>query len=232
MKQLGAHYEKAAARRSAPKAQYDQLYATRHTMEERVRLLREHGDLHGRDVLLIGDDDLLSIAIEDLIPKTWRPARITVVDIDRTLLEAISDVSRGRVRTMEYDVRKPLPKKLRERFDVVFMDPPYTVAGQQAFLKRATQALRPTRRFTRGILWSCYSRADLRERSIHAVQTAFVRSGFSLDGLWQHANHYDAARRRKSERRIVRFASDLFRWVRAPAGRPLRRVGGIYRYDK
>ncbi len=232
MKQLGTHYDKAAARRSAPKAQYDQLYATRHTLEARVRLLREHGDLQDRDVLLIGDDDLLSIAIEDLIPKKWRPNSITVVDIDRALLEAISDVSRGRVHLMEYDVRKPLPKELRKGFDVVFMDPPYTVAGQQAFLKRATQALRPTHRFSRGIIWSCYSRADLKERSIHAIQTAFVRSGFSLDGLWQHANHYEDARRRKSERRIVGFKSDLFRWVRAPTDRPLRRVGGIYRYHK
>ncbi len=231
-KQLGSHFQEAADRRPAPKAKYDQLYATRSTVLDRVKLLREHGDLHGRDLLLIGDDDLLSIAIEDFVPPGEKPKSVTVLDIDRDLLEAIGNSTRDEIRTREYDVRKPLPRDLRGAFDTVFMDPPYTSAGQQAFLTRATAALRKSRGCVRSVAWTCYSRADLQLRSILSIQTAIVSQGFVIDEVWKDWNLYQPARRRKSEKRISGFTSDLFRMVRVPTGQHPRKRGGIYRYDK
>ncbi|MEO0250808.1 MAG: bis-aminopropyl spermidine synthase family protein, partial [candidate division WOR-3 bacterium] len=49
-----------------------------------------HGDLDGKSIALIGDDDLLSIALA----LAGLPSNITVLDIDERLGEFIKKVSK------------------------------------------------------------------------------------------------------------------------------------------
>ena len=100
----------------------------------------EKGDIEGRKILFLGDDDLTSIAA-----GLFNAAKeVAVVDLDTRLLQTIKDISEEeglRIRLVEHDLRKPLPEQLRGRYDTVFTDPPYTHPGLTLFLSRGIMAL-------------------------------------------------------------------------------------------
>jgi N4-bis(aminopropyl)spermidine synthase len=114
-----------------------------------VLALDEVGALAGKRLLVLGDDDLTSLSVAVYAARAGRVAGIrglTVVDVDTDLLEFISGQAAGLgvdVEVVEHDARAPLPAHLREAFDVVCTDPPYTVPGAELFLSRAVSALRP-----------------------------------------------------------------------------------------
>ncbi len=75
-----------------------------------------------------------------------RVRRLVVVDVDERFLEHIAAAGRRWgfvVETVRHDLRNPLPETLREAFDTVETDPPYTLPGLRLFLSRALEALRP-----------------------------------------------------------------------------------------
>lgn len=127
--------------RPFPDTTLDQAFATPETALKRAQYLFENGDLAGRDVLFLGDDDFTSVAAALL----GVAMSLTVVDIDEGILKAIGKASYGEgldVRCVHHDLRDPLPGEHRDRYDVVFTDPSYTVPGLELFLSRAVGALR------------------------------------------------------------------------------------------
>ncbi len=130
----------------APQARLDldQTHCTVATKIHRVLRLQEAGALDGKDVLLLGDDDLVAIAIDRFARLTGVKASVTVVDTDPAVLGWIGEQTPGSgIRLVEHDLRKPLPDGLAGAFDVACTDPPYTVPGAELFLSRAVSALRP-----------------------------------------------------------------------------------------
>ena len=128
-------------KRPKPLTKYDQAFGKPITAIRRAYLMLEHGDLEGRNVLLLGDDDFTSLGIAQL--KTQ--ANISVVDIDERLLEIITEISREekyRINCYQADLRESLPEELHNIFDAVLTDPPYTPTGLRLFLSRAIQALK------------------------------------------------------------------------------------------
>ena len=117
------------------------------TKLRRVLRMHEAGALAGLRVIVLGDDDLISLAIAAFaaLPAAaaW-PRRLAVVDCDPDLLgylgarAAAACVS---VELIDHDLRQPLPAGLARAFDVACTDPPYTVAGAELFLSRAVSAL-------------------------------------------------------------------------------------------
>jgi ribosomal protein S18 acetylase RimI-like enzyme len=102
----------------------------------------EEGDVEGRRILFLGDDDCTSIAVAMLRAAV----ELTVVDVDSRLLntlQTISDEANLSIGCIEHDVRKPLPSKLLRKYDVVFTDPPYTLPGAALFVSRGVTALQP-----------------------------------------------------------------------------------------
>src|SRR5206468_2518626 len=92
-------------------------------------------------VLFLGDHDLTSVALGLLHPN----AETVVVDVDERLLSYIDTLSAShgwQVRTVFGDLRIHLPRSLREKFDLVFSDPPYTPAGIRLFMERAIGSLK------------------------------------------------------------------------------------------
>jgi N4-bis(aminopropyl)spermidine synthase len=122
-------------------------------------VLRMHdaGALDGKRIIVLGDDDLTSLALAAFAalagpgPDTQpggkaRIRRLAVVDSDPDILAFIGAqaASMGvEVELAEHDLRTPLPHGLQAGFDVVCTDPPYTVAGAELFLSRAVSALTP-----------------------------------------------------------------------------------------
>jgi N4-bis(aminopropyl)spermidine synthase len=148
LKALTDELEQVAAGAPQARLELDQTHCTVATKLHRVLLMHETGALDGKDIVLLGDDDLISIAIAKFAAATGTAARlksITVIDTDPAVLGWIEQQTAGSgvtVRLAERDLREALPPDLTESFDVACTDPPYTVAGAALFLSRAVSALR------------------------------------------------------------------------------------------
>lgn len=124
----------------------DQSHCTAETKVRRVLALINAGLLPGSSLVLIGDDDLVSLAIGVVgralgIPLT---SRLAVVDISEDFLDFIADTATDLslpVDLTQHDLRQPLPQRLLGQFDVAMTDPPYTAEGARLFLSRAVEAL-------------------------------------------------------------------------------------------
>jgi len=161
--------------RPPPDTTLDQAFATPETALKRALYMLENGDLAGRDVLFLGDDDFTSVAAALLgVAKS-----LTVVDIDEGILRAIGEASDGEglnVRCVRHDLRDPLLGEHRGRYDVVFTDPSYTVPGLELFLSRAVGALRP--RKTASVYVAFADKPPLEMLGVHRAITGmglFVR---------------------------------------------------------
>src|SRR5690606_3160979 len=137
-----AEFQEIVAMRPKATTDFDQGYVTPETSVLRLALMAQHGDLVGKDLLLLGDDDLTGIAAA----LSGLPRRICVLDVDERIVQFVRDVARDRgwqnVQAEVYDVREELPAHLRGQFDTFFTDPVETLKGIFLFLSRCTQALR------------------------------------------------------------------------------------------
>ena len=109
------------------------------------------GALEGKNVLILGDDDLVSLAIGFLGQALGGGAltrRLVVLETDRRWIDLIrgaSDVEGLAIECVPHDLRHPLPKDLELPFDTFETDPPYTREGMSLFVSRAISALKPGR---------------------------------------------------------------------------------------
>jgi predicted methyltransferase/DNA-directed RNA polymerase subunit RPC12/RpoP len=144
---LSEQLEAAAAGAPQARMELDQTHCTVPTKIRRVLKLHLAGALAGRSIVLLGDDDLIAIAIARFCRLTGvATARLTVIDTDPAVLDWIGAQVAGAgtlVELVEHDLRSPLPRSLQGGFDVACTDPPYTVPGAELFLSRAVSALAP-----------------------------------------------------------------------------------------
>jgi predicted methyltransferase len=181
--------------RLAPPAriELDQCHCTPETKLHRVLALHEADSLVGRRVLLLGDDDLTSLAIDRVVRRFGSGASIAelaVVDVDPAVVEVVRrELVRASYPTLavRHDLREPLPAPLRRRFDTVVTDPPYTVAGATLFLARAAEALAGA---GGDVFFSFGSR---RPGAAFRVQQEISRAGFAIVRLLRDFNEYVGA---------------------------------------
>ncbi|MEL6759728.1 MAG: bis-aminopropyl spermidine synthase family protein [Myxococcota bacterium] len=122
------------------------------TALRRALLVGDAEDVGRKNVLCLGDDDLVSVALAALGHE------VSAYDIDDYLLEflrrSVEDVELP-VTIEEVDLRDPLAKKRRQRFDVVLTDPMSNRDCFDLFLSRALSMLKPD-----GVLFSaCFAPA-------------------------------------------------------------------------
>lgn len=126
-----------------PKREYDQFFATPRSTVEKAKMLMDKDLVDGKRIALVGDDDLVSIALGIMTP-TYK--KITIYDIDKRILDLISKVAADygieNIETVQHDVRKDFTKAALGKHDVVLIDPPYTKSGAKLFLHRAIELLR------------------------------------------------------------------------------------------
>ncbi|NIP39533.1 MAG: bis-aminopropyl spermidine synthase family protein [Candidatus Dadabacteria bacterium] len=132
---------KLQRKRPKPSHDYDQGYVTPHSTFSRFLAGYERGDVYGKDILVIGDDDLLSI----VLGLSGMPKSITVLEIDERLTKFIADIAeqeKFEVSIEAFDMRKPLPKKYIKSFDTFYTDPPETLKAADAFIGKGISTLR------------------------------------------------------------------------------------------
>jgi N4-bis(aminopropyl)spermidine synthase len=178
---------------AAPRArvEIDQAHCTVATKLRRVLLLHETGALLNRRVLLLGDDDLISVAMNHFARHYglggWMD-ELTVVDVDPAVLDfcrsELKDASFP-VRFVQHDLRMPLPSDLTNSVDTVLTDPPYTPDAAELFLSRAASALSEG---SGRHVFLCFGM-----KSPHVslrIQSAIVAMGFVIRQLIRNFNEY------------------------------------------
>jgi hypothetical protein len=151
--------------RNIPKRNLDQFPCTMETLARRVEFLKTEINSSQQNILFLGDNDLTSIAVSIGFQNSNPAKEIVVLDIDEDVLSKISDIAVNNglsITTIKQDFRLPFTeqiKKMAGRFDVIFMDPPYTIPGMELFLHRGLELLN----FENGIIYACfgYSVQDL-----------------------------------------------------------------------
>ena len=187
--------ELAKIARTAPKPRLDldQCHCTVGTKLRRVLAMNDADALVGRRILLLGDDDLVSLALQSVVRARGRGPTVrelTVLDVDPAVisfLDARLASAPFPVSCVVHDLRGPLPAPLESRFDTIATDPPYTVAAARLFLSRAAEALRGP---GGNVFFSFGSR---RPGAAREVQRAIGEAGFVIRRLVPDFNEYVGA---------------------------------------
>jgi predicted methyltransferase len=191
---LQAELARLAAGAPGAKVDLDQTHCTVDTKLRRVLRMHAAGGLAGQRVILLGDDDLISLAITAFAAQPGvaaRPARLVVVDCDPDLLSYLAGQTAGSqlpVELVEHDLRQPLPAGLLGGFEVAGTDPPYTTAGAELFLSRAVSALAAGA--GRHVFFSYGGR---RPAETLGIQRLIAGLGLTVRGLSPGFNSYQGA---------------------------------------
>ncbi len=134
-------FQKIHSERPSAIQEYDQGYVTPEVTLARVAFMDQRGDLRGRKIIILGDDDLVSVAIG----LTHFAKEIAVIEIDERLTGFIEKIANDYgldIVTHTKDLREPLPDELVGRFDTFQTDPPETLKALKLFIGRGISALR------------------------------------------------------------------------------------------
>lgn len=178
----------------------DQSHGTPETALRRALAMYRAGALEGKDLLILGDDDLVSVAVgllgHELTPSpqgkepqaTALTRRLTVVDVDERFLAHIAAAGQEigfAVETVAHDLRQPLPDDLQAAFDTVETDPPYTRPGLRLFLSRGLEGLRTG---TGRELFLSYAPRDPEEQ--HRMVATCIELGLAPYSITPDFNRY------------------------------------------
>ncbi len=120
---------------------FDQGFISPEGVIRRVAYIYERGDLLDSEIFIMGDDDLLSIALA----LTKLPKRVQVVEIDERLVSFINEVAEKEnlpLKANIFDAQYALPDEFKGKFDVFITDPVETLPGFTLFVSRATSSLK------------------------------------------------------------------------------------------
>ncbi|UCD00728.1 MAG: adenosylmethionine decarboxylase [Promethearchaeota archaeon] len=184
--------------RPAPKFSLDQSHADFPTIIKKTLYLLKKGDIEGRKIIFLGDDDLISLAVG----LTQLGKEITVLDIDNRVLnflsESVERLSIKNFNILSHDLREPCPEKIVNKYDVVMVDPPYTNEALRLFLKRARQVLKSNINVNgknyplvgKKCLLSFGSKPP---EEMQKLQLSILDHGFIINEMIPDFNHYEGA---------------------------------------
>ncbi|MFX0090378.1 MAG: bis-aminopropyl spermidine synthase family protein [Candidatus Hodarchaeota archaeon] len=174
------------------KTTLDQARCTPETSLLRSLYLLDAGDLAGKRLLFLGDNDLTALACALVTSHFSLKSEFTVVDIDNDLLQFLANVSKKenfQIQLILHDLRKPLPQMLKEKFDVIITDPPYTSPGVLLFLSRGIECLVHPRG-GKNLYLSFNARGD---EEMHVLQHSFLEMNLFFKHILPAFNTYIGA---------------------------------------
>ena len=107
----------------------------------KIAYAMKRGDVTRKRVACIGDDDFLSL----ILALTGKAKDVLSIDLDKRVLRAIkgfSKKSKIKMETLKHDLRKPIPKRFRNKYDTVFFWSSDTEIGFNLFASRGIELLR------------------------------------------------------------------------------------------
>lgn len=122
--------------RPAMKHRYEQQFCIPLTTQHRARLIAETMK-PGSRVLVLGDDDLVSLALVHLTDQL----QVDVLELDEDLVAFLHEKGKGRFKVLECNLRYGVPDEMKKAYDCVTTDPPYAKEGMRFFLECARDSL-------------------------------------------------------------------------------------------
>ncbi len=207
--QLSSQLQAIFARRPKVDVTLDQAKATVTTVIKRVAFLLQFSDLEGLNVLILGDDDALSLAL----CATDLPRQVTVIDVDDRILNFIWEEfeqlnpSHVKLKIINADLREELPAEARKNHDVFFTDPPYTFTGMLTFFTRGLEGLHPESPWARGYI--CASRKPL---TMLTFQKYCIEMGWHVSLYIPNFNRYEGNTRYGNSSSLIRMDPGKSDW--------------------
>ncbi len=186
LRSVAVRFHQLVQDRPPASQEFDQGYITEESALARVAMMWRRGDLEGKDLLVVGDDDLVSLAAA----LTGLPRRVAMVDIDPRLVEFVSKAAHEEGLNVEahlHDLRQPLPAGLRKKFHTFACDPTESLRGFLAFARRGISALA-------GVGCAGYLGLTRVEASLskwRAIQEELLRFGAVITDLVQDFHTYE-----------------------------------------
>ncbi len=191
LQEVTRRYTELVQGRPEPLAAYDQGYQTIESVMRRVALMVAQGDVEGKDIVVLGDDDLASLALA----LTGLPRSVVVIEIDPRLCAFIEQAARRaglNITVYCRSLTERLPPELLGRFDTFLTDPTETEHGLLLFLEKGFMCLKKgegqagyfgiTRIESRISKWHVWERELLNR---HAVTFTHILPDFSLYANWE-----------------------------------------------
>ncbi len=174
----------------------DQSKCTVETSIKRAILCLKYHCLIGKEILCVGDDDLVSISIGFLIKKLFSDVKmsntnICIFDVDKRFLKYIEDIAQSEnlpLLCINMDMRLPIDNEYKKKFDCFFTDPPYTLLGMNLFLSRGISSLK-----NRMGLPIFLSFAHKSPDFTMEVQKEFINMGLAVTEIIPRFNKYEGA---------------------------------------
>ncbi len=164
------------------------------TALKRAVLAIQTANIFNKDVLCIGDDDFISVAVCVLLKHLFKqkriPVRITVVEKDERIvasLQGFSQQAKLPIKCVQHDLKQPLSDRLEATHDLMFTDPPYTVDGCRLFITRGLYMLEKT---GVNLLLSFGQKPPL---DLLKLQTMFSEFGLIIKSLYRSFNRYEGS---------------------------------------
>jgi len=135
-----ARFLELTTERPPPVVEYNQGIIHPRDLALKAAFMHHRGDLEGRSIVLIGDDDLFSIFLALL----GLACHLTVLEIDDRLIRYVNEKAERNslpIMARRYDVKVSLPGDLRAACDAFVTEPPEGLKGMLLFLRRAIDAL-------------------------------------------------------------------------------------------
>lgn len=189
---------------------YDQLEILPEAVENKLSMMMRKNDLLNRDILCIGDDDLMSVAMS----LTGLPKSITVFDIDEKIVEFLKKISPRLpvpIRVLEINLLKSPPKNLCNKFDVFVTEPPDTVKGTLLFVSRGIDALKRN-----GVFYLGMTDVTLSKKQWLEIEKAIIQAGVSLTDIIPDFEEYVSVGDELSWTGFKKLPS----WVNKPPKKP------------
>ncbi|MFN3505242.1 MAG: bis-aminopropyl spermidine synthase family protein [Caldimicrobium sp.] len=141
-KDLLEKFKDITKNRPLPTSDFDQGFIRVEDTLKRTAFIYQRGDLEDTEIFVLGDDDLISIAMA----LTGLPKRIVVVEIDerinRFIKENAEKIGYKFLEVYNYNVIEDLPEFLKGKFDIFITDPVETQKGLKLFIARCISSLK------------------------------------------------------------------------------------------
>ncbi|ENJ9654503.1 bis-aminopropyl spermidine synthase family protein [Clostridium botulinum] len=175
----------------------DQSKCTLETAIKRALLCLENNCLIGKNILCVGDDDLISVSIGMLLHTLYSgnmnlcKTKIYVLDSDQRILDYICEIGKLYdlpVNCYNIDFRDSIPNEYISKMDCLYTDPPYTLSGMKLFLSRGLECLKNS--VSLNVFLSYAHKSQEEMLKIHKI---FIELGLSALRIMPKFNRYEGA---------------------------------------
>ncbi len=136
-------------------------------------------------VLFLGDDDFVSVAL-----ARSGFTDVTVLDIDSRIITTINSLSSANgfpIEAKVHDLRRRIPASFRRDYQMVVMDPIYTLEGVKMWLD---PALEMTSRATSPVFLLCVHLLSLQRDGLEKLEKLFAAKNLRVSEVLQGFNAY------------------------------------------